>query len=827
MKRLLTILLFLYTTQPFFAQEIPINFINRINEVNFIFEGVVIHSKPYYAHNGKYIYTSNTVEITKILKGDIKCGTIEIITKGGEIDKEKLEVSHSLELLKGSSGIFLCSETDRPLSIIDFYPASNPQKLEPTFETQSFIRYWWDGHKINAADIWQNYDSLVQVYNVSEFISGLHFIDCERKISDFLIDTTTYNEHYDEPDEDFPIYSKEIFDELISYADFKRDNYSRNFFEKSNSKIFYNLDNVIITGTTQKYLEFDVTVRDNLGNKFLDQSAIRLKYDTLVFGNNIVSNNNIMVTRGVLNNDSNCYSQPTPSDVNNNTILIPALESTFSQCKAPILQTPQSIMHIKMKIQACDISNGLALVDTATFFSPSLILDYSAYAEYPADTFQTNYDELEHNQILDIPACKATITDFYPKEVAGGIKDTLTIKGFQFGNNRGAGNLYFKNANDGGTTEVFLDSLDYLLWSDTLIKIHVPSFDSSYVAGTAYINQPAGTGYFRLVNNLGEEDTSATELKIKFSVQNNSSKKTYIISPREEFNQKITFHCSHEVANYADGKMKEVIKKALNDWTCLTGIDWELGADTLYTDSIAKNDSLCVITFANLNTNVIASSLSWRGTCPISGDPAVYYETDIEIDTTNLFFIDTISTSIPPDYMDFYSIILHELGHSHNLKHIIGSNSIMHYSISPGQIKRDLENDYSCDEGGNWVINFSTDLTNNLIDNCGLKNINANPSPPCSHLVVKEIDENVEDIFIYPNPFSNRINIEMNTLNASSTMINIYDIQGKLILKQKHQINSGLNIIPIETIEFQNGTYLITILKDNKLSSYKIIKYEN
>lgn len=333
MKKLFNFLLFSFAINSIIAQEIPINFVNRINEVNFIFEGKVIHSKPYYAHNGQYIYTSNTVEITKILKGDLKCGTIEIITKGGEIDDKKLEVSHSLELLKGSSGIFLCSETNRPLSIVDFYPETNPEKLEATFETQSFIRYWWDGHHINAADIWQNYDSLALVYNVTEVISGLSFIDCEAKISH-----TYVNVSIDNTEEDFPVYSKEDFDELINYAEFKRNNYTREDISKSNSEIFYNLSNLIITGTTQKYLEFDVTVKDNLGTKFLDQSAIRLEYNPSAFGNNIVANNNIIVTRGTLNADTNCYSAPIPSDVNNNTILIPALETVFSQCKAPIFK---------------------------------------------------------------------------------------------------------------------------------------------------------------------------------------------------------------------------------------------------------------------------------------------------------------------------------------------------------------------------------------------------------------------------------------------------------------------------------------------------------
>ncbi len=823
MKNLSTILFFLLAINFLHAQEIPINLVNRINAVNFIFEGKVINSQPYYSDNGQYIYTSNTVEITKILKGDIKCGTIEIITKGGKIDGTKLEISHSLKLTKGSSGIFLCTETNRPSSTIDFYPESNLEKLEPTFENQSFIRYWWDGHNINAADVWHNYDSLVSVYNATEVISGLQFIACEESITD-----TIFNPNFNfSEEEEFPTYSKEDFNKLIQYAEFKRNNYTQEDISKSTSKIFYNLSNLIITGTTQKYLEFDVTVKDNLGTKYLDQSAVRIVYDSLAFGSNIVANGNIIVTRGTLNADTNCYSAPIPSDVNSHTILIPALETVFSQCKAPILQTPQSIMHIKMKIQTCDIPNNIALVDTATFFGPSLILNYSAYADFPADTFQTYYDDLEHIQIESVPACEITITDFYPKEVAGGIKDTLTIKGFQFGANRGTGNIYFKNANDGGSSEVFLDSLDYILWSDTLIKIHVPSFDSAIVAGTANIGIPAGTGFFRVVNNVEKMDTSNVELKIKFSVANNNQKKAYIISPRDIFDKKITFHCSYEVANYGGGEMKAVIRKALKDWTCLTGIDWKLGSDTLYTDSIAKNDSLCIITFADLNPNVLASTKGWKGVCPVPGNPAVYFEMDIEIDTNNLLFIDTISTSIPAGYLDFYSIILHELGHAHNLKHVIGSSNIMHYAISPGQIKRNLENDLSCDEGGNWVIDFSTDTINNPINNCGLENISAFLKTPCSHLSVENIDKNNSNTLVYPNPFTGIINIEINSLNSSAAYIQIYDLRGKLIIDKKYQINQGLNTIPIETIRLNNGVYLMTILLGNKLTSHKIIKYEN
>jgi hypothetical protein len=821
MKNLITILL-LTVANLTFSQEIPLNIVDRINDVNFIFEGRVINSEPYYSYNGGYIHTSNTVEITKILKGEIECGTIEIITQGGTIANESLEVSHSLELIEGSSGIFLCTETDRPHSIIDFYPETNLEVLEATFEGQSFIRYWWDGHEINAADVWQNYDSLAQVYNATEVISGLKFYDCQAQITEQKPKINTPIK-----EEKFPTYKKEDFDKLINYAKFKKDNYTRIKSSRSTDKIFYNLSNIIITGTTQKYLEFDVTVKDNLGTKYLDQSAIRLEYDPSAFGNNIVANSNIIVTRGTLNSDTNCYASPIPSDANSNTVLIPALEKVYSQCKAPILQTAQSIMHIKMKIQTCNIPNNIALVDTATFFGPSLIINYSAYANFPNDTFQTYYDLLEHNQIESVPACKATLKEFWPKQLGGGVKDTLTIHGFQFGATRGNGNLYFKNANDGGGSEVFLDSLDYISWSDTLIKIFVPSFDSAVISGTAYTGLPAGTGFFRIVTNNGEIDTSHTELKINFSVDNDSRKRVPIISPRKLFNKKITFHCSHAVANYKGGTMKSVIKKALDDWICLTGIDWELGSDTLYNDTIAKNDSICIITFARTGGNVLAQAKGWKSICPIAGQPAVYFEMDIEIDTNNLFHIDTSNIPIPSGYYDFYSIILHELGHSHNLKHVIAINDIMHYGIAPNTKKRDLENDWSCDEGGNWVIDYSTDTINNLINNCNLRNIKANPSPPCSHVSIKEIGNNLSNITLYPNPFTENLNISFNANNNEKIEIRLYDITGKLILNENYSISTGNNSINLNTINLSGGVYVINIQNSGVLQSFKLIKYGN
>lgn len=802
------------------SQEIPINIVERINEVNYIFEGQVINSEAYYNAEGTYIYTSNTVEISKLLKGDIDCGTIEIITEGGQVGDNDLEISHSLELIEGSIGIFLCTETDRPTSIVDFYLKSNPETLEAEFENQSFIRYWWDGEGINAADLWQNYDSLALVYNVTETISGATFIDCGTPSYE-----SVFNKKQpiviDDKEEVFPVYTKADFQKQIDYADFKRKNYKEKRNNKANDKIFYKLSNFTISGSNQKYLEFDVTVKDDIGTKYLDQSAVRLTYDTVIFGQKIVDNNNILVSRGSINADPNCYSSPSPSDANNNTVLITAFETTYSQCKNQVLTAAQTLMHLKIKIKDCSLPGEVALEDTITFFGTGLISEYSAYADFPNDTFQTYYANVEHNQIAQKPDCKATITNFSPKKVAGGIGDTLFIRGYQFGNIRGAGNVYFNNADDGGKSEVYLDAADFALWSDTLIKILVPSYDTAKIGNVAQAAQPLGTGLFRLVANDGTLDYSPEELIVEFSIQNNVDKKPYTLTPWTDFNGAYIFRCDTGVANYKNGKMKTVLDKALRDWSCLTGINWYLGTDTIYTDSLVKLDTLCIIKFdSTLENENLAVTNSRLGKC--SSEP-VLLESDIRINSNYDWFCDTLAGSVPLNEKDFYAVILHELGHAHNLKHIINPLAIMHYSTNTNTRKINLDSDSSCKKGGNWVMGFSTDLVN--IVNCNnISNISVT-SDFCMETGIAKNKKNSGFAFTaFPNPTKNLLTIiSENTINHTVNVL-IRDITGKIIyLESFANFNNRLEL---NFSAYSTGMYLLSIqnTKTNQIETFKISK---
>lgn len=87
-----------------------------------------------------------------------------------------------------------------------------------------------------------------------------------------------------------------------------------------------------------------------------------------------------------------------------------------------------------------------------------------------------------------------------------------------------------------------------------------------------------------------------------------------------------------------------------------------------------------------------------------------------------------------------------------------------------------------------------------------------------------EISENPEaDIFIlFPNPTSSKITLAFNPTKSSEIIsISIYDLSGKRIL---YESNIGyLTSCELEVSEFECGTYLISILTTETLSSQKLI----
>ncbi len=76
---------------------------------------------------------------------------------------------------------------------------------------------------------------------------------------------------------------------------------------------------------------------------------------------------------------------------------------------------------------------------------------------------------------------------------------------------------------------------------------------------------------------------------------------------------------------------------------------------------------------------------------------------------------------------------------------------------------------------------------------------------------------------VYPNPAKQNINLEINSKSNTSAFIIIYDLSGRLVLKENKMITQGLNTLKLDVSSLHKGTYLITSQINGELYSNKLM----
>ncbi len=68
------------------------------------------------------------------------------------------------------------------------------------------------------------------------------------------------------------------------------------------------------------------------------------------------------------------------------------------------------------------------------------------------------------------------------------------------------------------------------------------------------------------------------------------------------------------------------------------------------------------------------------------------------------------------------------------------------------------------------------------------------------------------NLSIYPNPCTNKLNVCFNTEKESNVLFEIYDLTGKILMSEKHNIpNAGFNDLPFDVSILKPGVYLSEI----------------
>jgi len=278
------------------------------------------------------------------------------------------------------------------------------------------------------------------------------------------------------------------------------------------------------------------------------------------------------------------------------------------------------------------------------------------------------------------------ITGFSPATITAGTFSIVTIDGSGFGNARGTSFVEFRRADDGGNTFCRPDTLSYVSWSASQIKVKLTS------AGASNLNSTPGSGVIR-VDVGGLKATSSSSLTVSHAEMNVYS------NGQAPFTIYNTRHVSMQAGGYvwqmftgfdSNAPAKASFLRAFQSWRCGTFINWSIGAIT--TKDVAASDNVNVIRFdigTELPAGVLARCSNYFNGCGLQPNEKWYVsELDIVFNDATVW---NYSTGNPTaSQFDFESVALHELGHGHELQHVINTAEIMHYLMNPGKTKRIL-----------------------------------------------------------------------------------------------------------------------------------------
>ncbi|MBS1652662.1 MAG: T9SS type A sorting domain-containing protein [Bacteroidetes bacterium] len=790
-----------------------------------IAEGTVIKCDEYYnkAKSAKYLQYS--VKIKYVLKGSINDSIVEVIKyhdQGDEIMPLDYNIPLEKNLPTGYDLIFYGNPSKSEL-----YENLNPNKSYFDIYYQLIIFLEKETNRVQQV---AQYDYLIFM-SKKELYDGLNlyppnykpFVPTEAKTS-----------------------TKEEYDALMKKK-YSKKKEGENVNKSLASGITFSFQNAVTTGTsTQKYYEFDVAAFASNSNSYLDFVQVDIDYAPAAFGNSVVTAGNVTVTQVPTFPAAN---YPTFLKFDNNTnILRIVMAADFSTPNRMVLPTTiTNLFHVKIAVN-CNQNVNLSFTgatggaDSPSATSPSF----------------TNYSPVNDNDFDGTIACALNITGFSPSQINGGRGEILTINGVNFGATQGSGFVKLKNANNGGNTFIQLDADDYISWTNTQIKIVVPSYSRGQGTVTA-VGSPVGTGVIQVSNGTSTV-SSAGQVNVFFSHLNYNEpappipsgftyRKERVYStgnpPSTNLPKKYPIKIDSASCAAFPGALA-CIKKAIAYWVCETKIPFIIVGDTTFASTIPTDNSptqnvlngVSTIRFSTFSLSPtylpgpnapIGATFFRARRCDTLGSSKVIGtlpEFDIEFDLSQSWFCDTnVFASKPANMYDFYEVALHELGHANLLKHNNASNTVMWYgsvstpSVSFGARRIFLQiPDYL---GGSQIINDSKNLL--YAANCSF--LPVSPESCTGIIGIKEFVNNDNDIIVQPNPFGDNLLISVNIKKKANLKISVYDMLGKTVKKFEEIPNAlGETKLYYEGADLNIGVYFVKIQINESFITRKVIK---
>ncbi|MEY4937780.1 MAG: hypothetical protein RIS64_4139 [Bacteroidota bacterium] len=271
--------------------------------------------------------------------------------------------------------------------------------------------------------------------------------------------------------------------------------------------------------------------------------------------------------------------------------------------------------------------------------------------------------------------------------------------------------------------------------------------------------------------------------------------------------------------------MKNCIKAAIWRWSCATGVRFTY-SDIATTDGLAVDTkSTVVLTPLGIGNTIAKTSIVYSFcTSSLTTTPVFpIVDIDIAINTAYLasFFYDTTGMDVPANKMDFFTIILHELGHAHLLSHTNNETDLMYWNggsepfVVSGIDRRTIR--YLNQKAGDVIVDKSSTSTYGLSCSRTMKPLAKLPTPCRLTNAVHSLE--TLPMTIYPNPFANEVYITCDESLLQGLTLFIYDATGGFIKQQR--IYHTTQTIDMEALS--SGVYFFKIQNDSLQTIKKVV----
>jgi hypothetical protein len=400
---------------------------------------------------------------------------------------------------------------------------------------------------------------------------------------------------------------------------------------------------------------------------------------------------------------------------------------------------------------------------------------------------------LPSHQVLKV---NPVITDIQPREISAGTSSRLTIRGGGFGNTPGI--INFRNADNGGGNFVNPFAREIIKWEDQEIVVEVPS--------------TAGTGHVQVIVE-GIMAQSTQVLTINWAqtnmVEDLQSFQPYLISKEKSGGYVWQMNRAFKENTAAN----EAFIRVFNQWRCQTGINWFLGEDTDVDEVLS--DNISVIRFDQYNElapGTLGVCYTWYKACR----PTRWYVSEMDLVFSNRISWN-FGPGLPVQQYDFETVALHELGHGHQLGHVINKADLMHYSIARNDHNRVVSADNLA--GGDFVMYRSTQI--NVCNNSPMDFL---PEEICEMPFISDFEYN--GLLVYPNPVTATLHMKFNLPEKTKLSLEIYNTMGTLIYAEKEtEVPIGIYEpkINIGNLGLSSGIYFLRLTRNTNKETMKII----